>query len=113
MDCLFCGIVQGKVPAKVIYKDDDILAFHDISPKAPIHILIIPTKHIATLDDVEQDDILIVGKILFRAKEIASQLGISERGYRLVLNCHVDGGQSVYHIHCHLLGGRKMAWPPG
>ena len=113
MDCLFCGIVQGKVPAKVIYKDDDILAFHDISPKAPIHILIIPTKHIATLDDVEQDDILIVGKILFRAKEIASQLGISERGYRLVLNCHADGGQSVYHIHCHLLGGRKMTWPPG
>ena len=113
MDCLFCGIVQEKVPARIIYRDDEILAFHDISPKAPHHILIIPTKHIETLNDIDKNDISIIGKMVFRAKELAAQIGMSEPGYRLVLNCNADGGQSVYHIHCHLLGGRLMQWPPG
>ena len=113
MDCLFCGIIQEKVPARIIYRDDEILAFHDISPKAPHHILIIPTKHIETLNDIDKNDISIIGKMVFRAKELAAQIGMSEPGYRLVLNCNADGGQSVYHIHCHLLGGRLMQWPPG
>ena len=113
MNCLFCGIAQEKIPARIIYKDDDVVAFHDISPKAPHHILIIPRKHIATLNDVTEADIPLIGKIIHCAKELAAQIGISEPGYRLVFNCNDHAGQAIYHIHCHLLGGRHMHWPPG
>ena len=113
MDCLFCKIVQKEIPAKVIYEDEQVLAFHDISPQAPIHILIIPKKHITTLNDMSQDDGSLIGSVVYRAKELASEFGIDDNGYRLVLNCNGDGGQSVFHIHCHLLGGRTMHWPPG
>ncbi|MBN1560207.1 histidine triad nucleotide-binding protein [candidate division KSB1 bacterium] len=108
MNCLFCGIAQEEIPARIIYKDDDVMAFHDISPKAPYHILIIPRKHIATLNDMREEDIPLVGKIIHCAKEIAAQIGIAERGYRLILNCNDEGGQVIYHLHCHLLGGRRL-----
>ncbi|MBN1480968.1 histidine triad nucleotide-binding protein [candidate division KSB1 bacterium] len=113
MNCIFCKIAENKVPARIIYQDDEILAFHDIAPQAPYHVLLIPRKHISTLNDAEESDTEILGKILLRSQLIAAQLGLSESGYRLVMNCNKNGGQSIYHIHCHLLGGRRMHWPPG
>jgi histidine triad (HIT) family protein len=113
MDCLFCKIVEKKQPAKILYEDDDVLAFEDISPQAPTHVLIIPKKHIATTNDIEVSDLKLVGAVVYRASELAKELGIAERGYRLVFNCNQHAGQAVFHIHCHLLGGRRMQWPPG
>lgn len=113
MDCLFCKIVDKTIPANIAYEDDDVLAFHDISPQAPKHVLVIPKKHISTLNEIENEDLELVGKIVQRAKLLAAELGVDESGYRLVLNCNKDGGQSVYHIHCHMLGGRALQWPPG
>ncbi len=111
-DCVFCGIVSGEIPSKKVYEDDRILCFNDLEPKAPVHVLIIPKKHIASLDDVGDDDRDLLGYIMVKVKDIAAELGL-ENGYRLVNNCGEDGFQTVQHLHFHLLGKRKMTWPPG
>ena len=113
MSCLFCKIVTGEVPATVVLDDKDIMAFRDIAPEATTHLLIIPKRHIATINDVAPTDELLLGKMILAAKKLAQQEGLSEAGYRLVFNVNADGGQSVYHLHLHLLGGRQMMWPPG
>ena len=113
MTCLFCKIVQREIPAAVIFEDNDIMAFRDINPQAPHHILIIPKKHIATINDTNDEDEKLLGTIILRAKKIAQQEELDEVGYRLVFNINSGGGQEVYHIHLHLLGGRQMTWPPG
>lgn len=113
MNCLFCNIIDREQPADIVYEDDDVLAFHDISPQAPMHVLVIPKRHIATLNDLAPSDAELVGKVIYRAKEIATSNGYENSGYRLVINCNQDAGQAVFHIHCHVLGGRKLQWPPG
>jgi histidine triad (HIT) family protein len=113
MACLFCEIVGGRIPAKVVHQDDDVLAFHDVDPKAPTHVLVIPKKHITSILDVSQGDDALVGRLVRTARDIARQSGLDPRGFRLVFNCGDDAGYSVYHIHLHLLGGRKLSWPPG
>lgn len=112
-DCLFCKIVDGDIPGDIVFKSDDILAFNDINPQAPHHVLIIPKKHIATLNDLGDEDRLIVGEMVKTASSLAADFGIAESGYRTVFNCNADAGQTVFHIHLHLLGGRQMTWPPG
>ncbi|WP_415900309.1 histidine triad nucleotide-binding protein [Neptuniibacter sp. QD48_11] len=112
MDCLFCKIINKEIPAEIIYEDEHVIAFNDISPQAPTHALIIPRKHIATLNDISAEDTEVVGHVVKTASTIAKQLGIDESGYRTVFNCNSDGGQTVYHIHLHLLGGKPMGWPP-
>jgi len=112
-DCLFCKIVNKEIPSNILFEDDDVLAFKDINPQAPIHFLIIPKKHIATMNDLQQEDEVLAGKIILTAKKLAEQENIAENGYRVAFNCNHDGGQEVYHIHLHLLGGRRMQWPPG
>ncbi len=113
MDCLFCKIAKGEIPANIIYQDDQVVAFDDISPQAPQHKIIIPRKHIATLNDLQTDDTSLIGHMVQSAVKLAKQLGIAEQGYRLVNNCNAGAGQTVFHIHMHLLGGRQMTWPPG
>jgi len=110
---LFEKIIARDIPATIVFEDDDFIAFRDIDPKAPTHVLVVPKKPIATLNDLSSEDAELIGKLIVRAKHIAQAEGISESGYRLVFNCNRDGGQSVDHIHCHLLGGRQMKWPPG
>jgi histidine triad (HIT) family protein len=112
-ECLFCKIVNKEIPAELIFEDDRIIAFNDINPQAPIHILIITKEHFDSLNDVPEEKNGILGHILVRARQIAQNLGIQERGYRIVLNTARDSGQEVFHIHFHLLGGRRMTWPPG
>lgn len=112
-NCLFCRIVAGDIPAKIAYQDDDVVAFHDINPQAPLHVLVIPRKHIATINDLQADDAEIVGKLFLVAQQIATEAGYSDDGYRVVMNCGVDAGQTVFHIHLHLLAGRRLTWPPG
>lgn len=111
--CLFCDIAAGKRKADIIYGSDDVLAFRDISPQAPHHILVIPRKHIATLNDLQDHDTELMGKLLLAAKHITKEVGLSETGYRTVINCNRDAGQTVFHIHLHILGGRYLGWPPG
>jgi len=111
--CLFCSIVAGKVPCTEVYSEEHFLAFRDIDPQAPTHILVIPKRHIASLAKLENDDSSLMGELILVAKKIARQEGLDEHGYRFVINCGVDGGQTVDHIHLHILGGRSMAWPPG
>jgi histidine triad (HIT) family protein len=113
MSCLFCNIVAGQVPANIVLDDPDVMAFHDISPKAPTHLLIIPKQHITTINDVTEENTLLMGKMVLTAKKIAQEQGLGDEGYRLVFNVNTCGGQAVYHIHLHLLGGRQMSWPPG
>jgi len=113
MDCLFCKIAEKTIPAQIIFENDKILAFRDISPKAPVHVLIIPRKHIPGMNDITPADVVLLGEIQTAAREIARSENISENGYRLVLNCGKDAGQAVAHLHYHLLGGRKFGWPPG
>lgn len=113
MDCLFCKIINKDIPSDVVYEDEDVLAFNDINPQAPIHVLIIPKKHIATINDANDEDEKSLGKIILTAKKIAAKLGVNDNGYRLVYNVNQDGGQEVYHIHLHLLAGRQLSWPPG
>lgn len=113
MDCLFCKLLNGEIPTTFIYEDEKVAAFNDIDPKAPHHILIIPRKHIATLNDIENHETELIGHMMQTAKKIAADKGIEKTGYRVLMNCNVDGGQSVYHLHLHLLGGRRMNWPPG
>lgn len=110
-DCLFCKMVAGDITPSIVFEDDDVLAFNDIQPQAPIHILIIPKKHISTLNDA--DDVLLLGKLMQTAAQLAKNLGVAEAGYRTVINCNEQGGQAVYHLHIHLLAGRQMLWPPG
>ncbi len=112
-DCLFCGIVEGKIKGDVVYQDDAVVAFKDIGPKAPVHILIVPRKHVASVSDLNTDDGHLVGAIFIAAAKLAKEFGIAESGYRVVVNSGPDAGQSVFHLHYHLLGGRQMAWPPG
>ncbi|HSQ40886.1 MAG TPA: histidine triad nucleotide-binding protein [Fibrobacteraceae bacterium] len=113
MDCLFCRIAAGEIPTKKIFEDDDIVAFYDIAPQAPVHFLVIPRRHISNLFEMEASDSALLGKMIFKAQQIAQNLGMSEKGGRFVLNCKSDGGQSVNHVHLHVLGGRELAWPPG
>jgi histidine triad (HIT) family protein len=112
-DCLFCKMVSGEIKPDTVMETEDVLAFRDISPQAPVHILIIPKKHISTINDITNEDTEVMGKLYQVAKEIAAQEGLADPGYRTVMNCNSDGGQAVYHIHLHLLGGRQMGWPPG
>ena len=112
-DCLFCKIVNGDIPTELIYEDDDVVAFNDISPQAPTHILIIPKNHIATLNDSDDTDAMVLGKLNRVASALARENGFADDGYRVVINCNDAGGQAVYHIHLHLLAGRQMHWPPG
>lgn len=112
MDCLFCKIINKEIPADIIYEDEHVIAFNDINPQAPTHALIIPRKHIATLNEVQAEDAALVGHMVKTAATIAKQLGFDENGYRTVFNCNPHGGQTVYHIHLHLLGGKPMGWPP-
>jgi len=110
-NCLFCKMVAGDIKPDVVYEDDTMMAFRDINPQAPVHILIIPKRHIATLNEI--DDTLLAGQLLQTAVKLAEQEGISEEGYRTLINCNRNGGQAVYHLHLHLLGGRSLHWPPG
>jgi histidine triad (HIT) family protein len=112
-DCLFCGIIDGRVKAKVVYRDDAVVAFNDIRPRAPVHILIIPRKHIASVLDIEPNDGELIGQIFQVAARLAREHGVAESGFRVVVNAGPDAGQSVFHLHYHLLGGRQMGWPPG
>ena len=112
-DDLFLKIIEREIPADIVFENDRILAFRDIDPQAPIHILIIPKRRIATINDLDDDEAGLVGDMVLAARDIARSEGISDDGYRLVFNCNRDGCQSVYHIHLHLLGGRRMTWPPG
>jgi histidine triad (HIT) family protein len=112
-DCLFCSIIEGRAKAGVVYRDDAVVAFKDIRPRAPLHILIIPHKHIASVLDIEPDDDALIGQIFRVAARLAREHGIAESGFRVVVNAGPDAGQSVFHLHYHLLGGRQMSWPPG
>ena len=112
-DCLFCKIIHREIPGKIVYEDDELLAFEDINPQAPTHLLVVPKRHIESLNALDDGDDQIVGAIVRRAAAIAKERGISGGGYRTVFNTNRDAGQTVFHIHLHLLGGRSMAWPPG
>ncbi len=113
MPTIFSKIISGEIPADIVYQDEQVLAFRDIAPQAPTHILIIPKEEIATANDLTEQHEPFIGHLVLVAARIAQQLGIAQGGYRLVMNCNRDGGQEVYHLHLHLLGGRKLAWPPG
>ena len=112
-DCLFCKIFDREIPADIVMETDDVIAFRDINPQAPTHVLIIPKQHIPTINDIGDADRAIVGKLFVAAREIAREEGLSEPGYRVVMNCNAAAGQTVFHIHLHLLGGRDLGWPPG
>lgn len=107
-ECIFCKIASGAIPAEKLHEDEDILAFKDINPAAPVHVLIIPKKHIPTLNDIEADTSVLVGKMMLAARSIAKKLQVSENGYRVVVNCNREAGQEIFHLHAHLLGGRPM-----
>jgi histidine triad (HIT) family protein len=111
--CLFCRITKGELPAKIAYQDEEFVALHDIDPKAPTHMLVVPRRHIPSVSALEEADASLAGRLLLIGKRLASEAGIDQSGYRLVLNTGGDAGQSVDHIHLHVLGGRHMAWPPG
>lgn len=113
MGCIFCEILERKRPAKIIYEDEHSLAFEDINPQAPVHVLVIPKKHISTSLDIQEEENGLVGHLFQIANKIAKEKGIAERGFRLVSNCNPESGQTVFHVHLHLLGGRFMYWPPG
>ena len=113
MTCLFCRIIAGEIPSSKVYEDDQVFAFNDINPQAPLHVLIVPKRHIATTNDLTPGDDSIVGTLVRRAAAIAGEKGYAERGYRTVINCNAEAGQTVFHIHLHLLAGRRLTWPPG
>jgi histidine triad (HIT) family protein len=113
MACLFCEIVEGRIPSRQVHADERLLAFHDVNPQAPSHVLVIPRRHVTSLLDLGPADDDLVGAMVRQARDIAKELGLGERGFRLVLNCGDDAGYSVHHIHLHLLGGRPLGWPPG
>ncbi|GHE20699.1 histidine triad nucleotide-binding protein [Halomonas urumqiensis] len=113
MDCLFCKIINREIPAEIVFEDDQVLAFEDINPQAPTHLLVIPKRHIATLNDLGEGDDALVGRLTGTAARLARERGFAEEGYRVVMNCNDHGGQTVYHIHMHLMGGRRFTWPAG
>ena len=113
MSCLFCRIIAGEIPSSKVFEDSDLFAFSDINPQAPLHVLVVPKKHIATTNDLATEDEALVGKMVRRAAAIAAENGYADRGYRTVLNCNRDAGQTVFHIHLHVLAGRHLEWPPG
>jgi histidine triad (HIT) family protein len=113
MNCVFCKLAKGEINSDIIYEDDEVIAFRDIHPQAPHHILVIPRRHIATLNDASPEDANLMGKLTLTAQQVAKELGVAEDGYRLVMNCNGHGGQTVFHIHLHLLAGRSLHWPPG
>jgi histidine triad (HIT) family protein len=112
-DCIFCKIARGEIPSKKIYEDDELFAFHDINPQAPVHFLVVPKRHIENLMAMEPEDAVLAGRLVYKAQELAASLGCADKGARFVLNCKSDGGQSVDHLHLHVLGGRRLSWPPG
>jgi histidine triad (HIT) family protein len=112
-NCLFCKIVAGDIPAEIIYESESAIGFRDVNPQAPTHVLIIPREHIATINDLDAGHEMTVGKLYLAAKAIAADEGLADDGYRVVMNCNEAAGQTVFHIHLHLLGGRSLAWPPG
>ncbi len=112
-DCIFCKIINKEIPASMVFEDEKIIAFNDINSQAPIHILLIPREHFASLNDIPEEKKNILSHLLLKARQIAQEKGIAEKGYRIVLNTEKDSGQEVFHIHFHLLGGRRMHWPPG
>lgn len=112
-NCLFCKIINGEITATKIYENEHIIAFNDIDPKAPVHILVIPKKHIRSINELNSSDINLAGEIILAAKKIAKDQGVDSKGFRVVFNTNDDGGQTVYHIHMHIMGGRQMQWPPG
>ena len=112
-DCLFCKIIAGQIPGTIVYQDDRVVAFKDINAQAPMHVLIVPRRHIASLNELSADDDVLVGEMIRRAAALAREHGHAERGYRTVFNCNADAGQTVFHIHLHVLGGRALTWPPG
>ncbi|MCE9683811.1 histidine triad nucleotide-binding protein [Halomonas alkalisoli] len=113
MDCLFCKIIKREIPADIVFEDEHVLAFNDINPQAPTHILITPKQHIATLNDIEEADLALIGRLQYTAARLAKERGFADDGYRVVMNCNDQGGQTVYHIHMHLMGGRRFTWPAG
>lgn len=113
MRCLFCSIIEKNFPSKTVYEDEKVLAFHDVKPQAPVHILVVPKKHLSTALDLKKEDNELCGHLFQAANKIAKDMGVAEKGFRLVLNCNRDAGQTVYHLHLHLLAGRLMQWPPG
>lgn len=112
-DCLFCKMVSGEIQPDTIYEDDEVLGFRDLNPQAPTHVLVVPKTHISTINDLENNHSALVGKLFLAAKKIAADEGIADDGYRTVMNCNAGAGQTVFHIHLHVLGGRPMGWPPG
>ncbi len=112
-DCLFCKIAAGQIPAAIVHQDERLVAFKDVNPQAPMHVLIIPRRHIATLNDLMESDDAVAGEMIRRAASLAREQGYEGRGYRTVFNCNADAGQTVFHVHLHVLGGRKLTWPPG
>ncbi len=112
-DCLFCKMVDGEIKPDVVYEDDAVLAFRDINPQAPVHVLVIPKQHISTINDIQDEQAELIGRLYLGAKSVAEQEGIAADGYRTVMNCNAAAGQTVFHIHLHLLGGRNLSWPPG
>jgi histidine triad (HIT) family protein len=113
MSCLFCRIVSGEIPAAKVFEDEELIAFNDINPHAPLHVLVIPKQHVATTSDLSASHDALVGRLVRRAAAIATEKGYSDRGYRVVMNCNAEAGQTVFHIHLHLLAGRGLGWPPG
>jgi histidine triad (HIT) family protein len=113
MTCLFCRIIAGEIPGKFLYQDDRLVVLQDVNPQAPLHALVIPRKHVDSLNDLSAEDDGLIGEMIRRAAAVARERGVSERGYRTVFNCNSEAGQTVFHIHLHVLGGRPMAWPPG
>ena len=111
--CLFCKMINGEIKPDIVYENDAVLAFRDINPQAPVHVLVVPKKHIATLNDLQPEHDVLVGELYLAAKRVAEHTGIAESGYRTVMNCNEAAGQSVFHLHLHVLGGRRMQWPPG
>ncbi len=112
-DCIFCKIAAGEIPATKVLETDDVVVFRDLNPQAPTHLLAIPRRHIATINDLRDDDAELVGKLYLAARQVAADEGIADSGYRTVMNCGEGAGQTVFHIHLHILGGRPMTWPPG
>jgi histidine triad (HIT) family protein len=112
-NCLFCKMVSGAIKPDIVYEDDSVLAFRDIKPQAPVHVLVIPKRHISTINDLRAEDAPVIAQLTLAAKQVAQSAGIAQSGFRTVMNCNDEGGQTVFHIHLHVLGGRHMHWPPG
>lgn len=113
MECIFCKIINKEIPSNIVFEDEKVIAFHDINPQAPYHILVVPKKHVDTLLDFTEEDKELIGHVYLVIKKIAHELGFAQRGYRVVVNCKEEAGQTVFHVHFHVLAGRKMEWPPG